>query len=66
MDEDQPAKKYFKILTNAELKSKQQELENKNSINAERKADTAFQQFLHQANAESEEYQFFEEKELAG
>ena len=60
-----PVKKHFKIMTNEELKAKQQELENKNSVKSERRADMAFQQFLRQANAESEEYQFFEEKELA-
>ena len=57
-------KKHFKIMTNAELKAKQQELENKNSLKADKRANKAFRLFLCQANAESEEYQFFEELEL--
>ena len=52
-------------MTNEEAKAKQSELENKNSVKLERRADTAFSQFLREAGAESEEYQFFEEKELA-
>ena len=52
-------------MTNEELKAKQNELENKNSVKSGRQADTTFRQFLREANAPSKEYQFFEEDELA-
>ena len=52
-------------MSNEGLKTKQQELENKNSIKAEKRVDKAFQLFLNEAGAPNEEYQFFEEDELA-
>ena len=52
-------------MTNEEIKAKQQELENKNSIKAKRRTDNAFCYFLGQANADSVEYQFFNEPELS-
>ena len=49
---------------NEELKAKMNELENQNSINAEKHADRAFKSFLAYANAPSDEYHLFEEAEL--
>ena len=48
--------KCFKVMT---LKEKQDELENKN------RANRAFRLFLREAGAPIEEYQFFEEDEVA-
>ena len=45
------------------MKLKRKKLENKNSSNAQKRANTAFQSFLREAGA-SEEYHLFEEKEL--
>ena len=41
-----PANKHLKLFTNEELKVKMNELENQNSINAEKHADRAFKAFL--------------------
>ena len=56
-------KKHFKVLTYDELKEKKKTLQNRNSLNAEKRADTAFRKFLNEAGA-SKEYHLFEEKEL--
>ena len=58
-----PPKKRFKVLSSEELKDKKQFLQNKNSLNIEKRADSAFPKFLKEAGA-SQEYHLFKEKEL--
>ena len=60
-----PEKKRFKVLSSAELKQKIVQPRNDNTEMAERRADKAFKLFLDECGCESNEYYYFEEKELS-
>ena len=60
----QPQKKCFKQLSDEELKAKRRDLQNSNTLNAEKCADKALKQFLAESGASSVEYYFFEEQDL--
>ena len=63
-DDQPPLKKRFKVISDEELKQKRKEQENQNTINSEKRADKAFKSFLTECGCESNEYYFFEEREL--
>lgn len=60
----QPQKKRFKVLSNKDLKQKIINQQNENTVNSEKRADKAFKHFLTESGCDSNEYYFFEEKEL--
>ena len=62
--DQQPPNKHFKLLSNEELKSKMTDLENTNSVYAEKQADKVSGQFLSAAGALSQKCHLFEEDEL--
>ena len=64
-DSKSPPKKRFKQLSDEELKAKRRDLQNGNTLNAEKCADKAFKLFLEVSGSDSAEYYFFEEEELS-
>ena len=59
--ENEPSKKYYKVISKEELKRKMVDCTNDNTENAEKRADKALKLFLTDSGAESTEYYFLEE-----
>ena len=70
LDMEQPRKKQkthnsrFVLLSEEELKSKHEASKNKNMVNSEKRANSAFQKFLQQAGKQDLRYWLYTEDEL--
>ena len=60
----QPNKKRFKLHTDDELKQKQLDLQNKNSLKNEKKAERAFMEYLHEVGETDNNFYCFTEEQL--
>ena len=57
----EPKKKRFKLLTDAELTDKQKQLQNKNSLKNEKKAEKAFKLYLEEVGEEDNNFYTYTE-----
>ena len=61
---DEPANKRFKLISDAELHQKQYDLQNKNSLRNEKKAEKAFKEYLAAVGEADTNFYAYTEEEL--